>query len=87
MVSFEAMVFIAFLAALCGLALGVFFICIVLRYFYVESEGIVSVRSGRTEEEGSFRYARVKSPSIFVAQRVPSGSGFSKSTLPRSRTS
>ena len=34
------MVFIAFLAALCGLALGVFFICIVLRYFYVESEGI-----------------------------------------------
>ena len=65
MVPFEAVVFIVFLTALCGLALGVFFICIVLRYFYVESEGIVSVRSGRTEEEGSFRYARVKSPSIF----------------------
>ena len=65
MVPFETMVLIAFLAAFCGLALGVFFICIVLRYFYVESEGIVSVRSGRTEEKGSFRYARVKSPSIF----------------------
>ena len=52
MVSFEAMLFIAFLAVLCGLALGVFFICIVLRFFYVESEGIVSVRSRRTEEEG-----------------------------------
>ena len=65
MVPFETMVLIAFLAAFCGLALGVFFICIVLRYFYVESEGIVSVRLGRTEEKGAFRYARVKSPSIF----------------------
>ena len=42
-----------------------FFICVVLRFIYVESEGIVSVRSRRTEEEGSFCYARVKSPSTF----------------------
>ena len=65
MVSFEAMVFIAFLAALCGLALGVVFICIVLRYFSVGSKEIVSVRSRRTEKESPFRHACVKSPSTF----------------------
>ena len=82
MVSVEAMVFIAFLAAPCGLALGKFFICIVLRYFYVESEGIVCVRLRRTEEEGTFRYASVEIRALFVDKRVPSESGISKSTPP-----
>ena len=64
MVFYEAVVFVTFLTALCGLALGGIFIFGVFRFFYIGGEETVSARSRRKEEHVQ-GYARVKNPSTF----------------------